>query len=379
LCWQTVEQQFIPALAIASAVTANVKKPKSRPNMKLFTINSDGKLTPYKEQLFREENRESDLEKLLEENPEYFFEDSKVLVIGRQVPTNLGTWIDLLGLDKYGNTVLIELKRGKSPRETVAQLLEYASFIENLDYESLNVIYQSYIGEETSLDNYHQEYFAIDLAEKVSFNKATKLVIVAQEISTAIKQTSLYLRKKGFDIYCMEFKYFHNYASERMITSDFVVGEESFLKTEITPSVSLPKIDEKKFLASLESNGRVVCERLFQFAKNNNLFLRWGSKGFSLNLRMENGFVALFFGYPPTSVFKQSIYSGFEEITKKVNNAEEIIEYLRQELEQTGFFESARSNLKWIIRKPENQTEIDRLLSIITKLTEKIRQNGLKG
>jgi hypothetical protein len=347
--------------------------------MKLFTINSDGKLTPYKEQLFRNENKESDLEKLLEENPEYFFEDSKVLVIGRQVPTNLGTWIDLLGLDKFGNTVLIELKRGKTPRETVAQLLEYASFIENLDYESLNMIYQSYIGEETSLDNYHQEYFAIDLAEKVSFNKATKLVIVAQEISSTNKQTALYLRKKGFDIYCMEFKYFHNHASERMITSDFVVGEESFLKTEINTSVSLPKIDEKKFLASLDPNGRVVCERLFQFAKNNNLFIRWGSKGFSLNLGIENGFVGLFFGYPPTSVFKQSIYSGFEEITKKVNNSEEIIGYLRQELEQTGFFESARSNLKWIIRKPENQTEIDRLLSIITKLTEKIRQNGLKG
>lgn len=44
--------------------------------------------------------------------------------------------------------------------------------------------------------------------------------------------------------------------------------------------------------------------------------LRWGSKGFSLNLIFDDGFVGLCFGYPPTSVFKQSIYTGFEEITK---------------------------------------------------------------
>ncbi len=33
---------------------------------------------------------------------------------------------DLLGLDKDGNIVIVELKRGKTPREVVAQLLEYA-------------------------------------------------------------------------------------------------------------------------------------------------------------------------------------------------------------------------------------------------------------
>ena len=40
----------------------------------------------------------------------------------------------MLGVDKYGNTVIIELKRNKTPRETIAQLLEYASYVENLDY-----------------------------------------------------------------------------------------------------------------------------------------------------------------------------------------------------------------------------------------------------
>lgn len=102
--------------------------------MKLFTIDRNGKFIPYKEHNFEKIKQEADLEVLLENNPEYFFEGSKVLIIGRQVTTNLSTFIDLLGIDKTGNTIVVELKRGKTPRETVAQLLEYASFIENLDY-----------------------------------------------------------------------------------------------------------------------------------------------------------------------------------------------------------------------------------------------------
>ena len=112
--------------------------------MKLFTIDERGKFVQFKEQEFKVENKEVHLEILLEKNPEYFFDNSKILIIGRQVTTNLNTFIDLLGIDQFGNTVVIELKREKTPRETLAQLIEYASFIDNLDYEQLNEIYQNY-------------------------------------------------------------------------------------------------------------------------------------------------------------------------------------------------------------------------------------------
>lgn len=69
-------------------------------NMNLFTIDKNGKLIPYKEHDFKDSNRETDLEVLLENNPEYFFEESKILIIGRQVTTNLNSIIDLLGIDK---------------------------------------------------------------------------------------------------------------------------------------------------------------------------------------------------------------------------------------------------------------------------------------
>ncbi|NIA09505.1 MAG: DUF91 domain-containing protein [Nitrospiraceae bacterium] len=345
--------------------------------MKLFTIDKNGKLISYEEHHFKDSKQESDLEVLLENNPEYFFEGSKVLIIGRQVTTNLNTFIDLLGIDKIGNTVVVELKRDKTPRETVAQLLEYASFVENLDYSQLNEIYRDYSGEESNLEDYHQQYFQSESDGSVSFNKSTRLIIVAQEISKEIRQTALFLRKKGIDIYCVEFKYFETISGEKIISSDFVVGEEQFIHQKVQ-SASLPKVNEKQFLNSLDKNGLEVFRQVFEFAKQNGLMLRWGSKGFSLNVELDTGFVGLFFGYPPNSVFKQSIYTGFEEITKKVNNSDDIIEFYKERLENLGYFIKAKSNLKWVVDKSYAENEVKQFLGIIEEVISKIKERGLK-
>jgi hypothetical protein len=344
--------------------------------MKLFTIAEDGKLTRYKEQNYEATHQEEQLEALLEKNPEYFFEGSNVLVIGRQVTTNLNTFIDLLGIDKAGNTVVIELKRGKTPRETVAQVLEYASFVENLDFAQLDEIYKDYSGEDISLAEYHQQYFDNEEDEQVSFNKSTKLVIVAQDVTREIRQTALFLRKKGVDIYCMEFKYFQTSSGEQIISSDFVVGEEEFIRQRVQ-SASLPKVDSQHFLKSLDSNGLKVFQQMFGFAKQHNLLFRWGSKGFSLNVEIDTGFVGLFFGYPPDAVFKQSIYTGFESITKKVNDGESIVEFYKTQLERLGYFVNAKSNLKWVIDKPYSDSDISRFLKIVEAVIDKIKEQGL--
>lgn len=345
--------------------------------MKLFTIDNEGKFVQFKEQVFKNENKEIDLEILLENNPEYFFENSKILIIGRQVTTNLNTFIDLLGIDELGNTVVIELKRDKTPRETLAQLIEYVSFIDNLDYEQLNDIFQNYSGEEVGLEEYHQQYYQNGESQNVSWNKNSKLVIVAQDITKEIKQTSLYLRKKGIDVYCLEFKYFVNNSNIKMISSDFVVGDEEFIRQKVNSETQLPKTTQSKFIETLNENGKFVFKRLFDFANKENLLLRWGSKGFSLNLSFENGFVGLCFGYPPTSVFKQSIYTGFEEITKKVNNHEKIISDFRTELKSQKNFEVAGKNLKWLITK-KSETEINNFMGTLKTLVGKIRAEGLR-
>jgi RecB family endonuclease NucS len=59
------------------------------------------------------------------------------LVIGRQVRTDYDGYIDLLCLDSRGDTVIIELKRGRTPREVTAQSLDYASWVKELSRETI--------------------------------------------------------------------------------------------------------------------------------------------------------------------------------------------------------------------------------------------------
>jgi len=346
--------------------------------MRLFTVNKEGKMLPYVQKDFKELHIESDLEDLLENNPEYFFEDSRIMIIGRQVTTNLNSIIDLLGIDANGDTVVIELKRDKTNRETIAQLLEYASFVDKLDYLQLNDIFQNYLNEESELEEYHAQFFKDELVNnKVSFNKSMKLIIVAQEITTEIRQTAQFLRQKGIDVYCASFKYFRSKNDEQIITIEFVVGEDDYIRKKIETS-SRPKIDREQFLSALDENGQKIFTRVFKFGDRNNLVYIWGSKGFTLNTKIEDNVVALIFGYPLNSVFKQSIYTRYEIISKKVKSSEEIIDYYKHRIEQFGNFEAAGSNAKWVIDRDYPDEKIDEFLDILKNVHQKILENGLR-
>ena len=281
-----------------------------------------------------------------------------------------------MGIDKNGNTVIIELKRDRTPRETVAQILEYASFIENIDYNQLNDIFKNYFGDEIDLQDYHQQFFKNNENDIVSFNKQLILLIVAQSITKEIKQTSIFLRKNGININCLEFKYFQTKSGEKIITSDYVIGDEEYKKQEIK-SASLPKVNEKDFINSLDDNGKDVFKSLFDYAKKNDLFFIWGSKGFSLNIKINNENMVILFGYPPNCVFKQSIYTGFEAIMKKISEPDEIVEVFRTKLEKLGFFQNAGLNLKWVINKNYNEKEINNFLNVLNEIINKIKEKGV--
>ena len=103
--------------------------------MRVFGIDQDGTFKEFVKTAFDLDHEEAVLEEWLEANPDGFLDDDKVLIIGRQVTTNLGGFVDLLGVDRAGNVVVVELKRDRTPRDTLAQALEYASFAEQLDAE----------------------------------------------------------------------------------------------------------------------------------------------------------------------------------------------------------------------------------------------------
>lgn len=369
---------FCRTVHTAEPLPARLKRKKSA-RMKLYTVDEKGRFVQFKEENFHDDNREIDLEDLLEKNPDYFFSENKILIIGRQVITNLNTSIDLLGVDNHGNTIVIELKRNKTPRETLAQLLEYASYIDNIDYEQLNEIFQQYSGDEANLEDYHSEYFYDNEdVQNISWNKSMKLLIVAQEITPDIRQTSLFLRKKGLEVSCAEFKYFTDSSGNRIISSDFIVGEENYIKQQ-PKSAPSQKTDIDTFLKSIDKYGKPVFTKIFELVDNNDIILRWGAKGFSFNVSVDGELIGVFFGYPPNCPYKQSIITGFKQIEKKVKDSDDILDFYKNEIAKLNIFNKkvgylGTNELKWMIDNQVNSNTIDKFIDIITEISNRIKK-----
>ena len=83
--------------------------------------------------------------------------------------------------------VVVELKRDRTPRDVVAQALEYAAYAAKLDAGALEGILGEYhLDEPLGLVEQHREYF--DQSEAVAFNKNQRIVIIGQQVTPEIRQ-----------------------------------------------------------------------------------------------------------------------------------------------------------------------------------------------
>src|SRR5258707_3219376 len=63
-----------------------------------------------------------------------------LLIIGREVVIADRGRIDLLAIDEDGNLSILELKRDRTPREIIAQVLDYASWVVTLSTRQVHEI-----------------------------------------------------------------------------------------------------------------------------------------------------------------------------------------------------------------------------------------------
>jgi hypothetical protein len=344
--------------------------------MRLQSIESDG---TFREFARIDLDAEHVLEQWLEQNPKAILEDGKILVIGRQVLTNLGTRIDLLGIDRAGDVVVVELKRDRTPRDTLAQALEYASFVEPLTVEQLEEILQRYSGEEAPLADVHRSCFALAPEEAISFNKDQRIVIAGQSMTPEVRQTAVFLRRKGVRVTCLEFEFFATGAGQKALSSEIVVGEDLGPSGKLETS-SAPRLSQADFFRSLDENGRPFFERLFEFAAKQGRVVHWGTNGFSLNVDLDGTHVALCFGYRPGSAFGQSLYTVLYRrggLLLKTAAPTAVADGLAKKLAESGFVASAGKELKCVLNRPWTSDQIGAILSWLQELEDAIRQHGL--
>ena len=111
------------------------------------------------------------------------------MLIGRQESTGMGGRIDLLAIAPDASLVLIELKRDRTPREVVAQALDYASWVEQLGAEDIAAIYKRFKKDADLAADFCQ-YFGLSLDED-ALNQSHQIIIVASglDASTGCRTT----------------------------------------------------------------------------------------------------------------------------------------------------------------------------------------------
>ena len=133
---------------------------------------------------------------------------SEWMLIGRQEQTGFGGRIDILAIAPDGSLVLIELKRGRSPREIVAQALDYAAWVEKLTTERIAQIYQRF-SNGGSLDDAFQKRFGTKLDEE-TLNESHQIVLVAAQLDDATERIIQYLNDRDIAINVLFFQVFQH-------------------------------------------------------------------------------------------------------------------------------------------------------------------------
>ena len=147
---------------------------------------------------------EWELEEMIIAKPEIV--SDQWMIIGRQEETGFNGRIDLLAIAPDSSLVLIELKRGRSPREVVAQAIDYATWVETLDAEAVARIYSRFKkGADLAKD--FETRFGVGLDTEV-FPSQHQIVIVAAALDAASERIVSYLSKRSVAINVLCFEVF---------------------------------------------------------------------------------------------------------------------------------------------------------------------------
>ncbi len=167
---------------------------------------------------------ENRLENWIEKEPSLL--GIEVLFIGRQVSTDYGGIIDLLGIDRQGDLIILELKRDKTPRDVVAQILDYASWVKDLTYKEINIVASAYLNKD--LPRAFSEYFGKAIPEKINTNH--RMIIVAAELDDSSERIVQYLAEEhDVDINVIFFMFFKT-ETEELIGKAWLMDPEEVQK-----------------------------------------------------------------------------------------------------------------------------------------------------
>ena len=132
---------------------------------------------------------------------------------------------------------------------------------------------------------------------------------------------------------------------------------------------------------ALDEKGKPFFSSLFEFAKHNGLPLHWGSRGFSINANKEGTHVAIGFGYPPQSVYRQSFYTtlvGPGGMQRKVDIPDQVIAQLYEQTEAAGIFAKAGKELKIVLDGKYEESKALKTIELLKSYVKAVEAYDIK-
>jgi hypothetical protein len=229
----------------------------------------DGKLQSIVTNLKNEGRTEPyDLEPWLESNPAIL--GPGIVIIGRQTMTKSGL-IDLLGIDKTGNVVIVEIKRDKLPREALTQAIDYASDAAGWTIEKLGEICSEYCSK--SLEETLTESFPDIDVETLTINDTQRIILVGFSVESALERMIEWLSDNfSVNINAVVLNYVKTASGDELLTKTSIISEEfEQERVKKQKKFQIPMSDEpgayppdklRKLLCEYLSRQRVTNQRL---------------------------------------------------------------------------------------------------------------------
>ncbi len=117
--------------------------------------------------------------------------------------------LDLLGLDKEGNLIIIENKLDDTGRDVTWQALKYASYCSTLKKEQIRRIYQDFLDKQGKNENAEDklaEFYNVNDISEISLNLAQtqRIILVAARFRKEVTSTVLWLMNYKLRIQCFK-------------------------------------------------------------------------------------------------------------------------------------------------------------------------------
>ena len=176
--------------------------------MALYEVTSENlikiQLTTFGQTGLRERD---DLQRLLKKQIDVILPD--ILIISEE----FGEWeeskrrIDLLGLDKDANLVVIELKRTEDGGHMELQAIRYAAMVSTMTFERVVEVYSRFLAREghSDIDSREQilNFLGWEEPDEDSFAQDVKIVLISANFSKELTTAVMWLNKRDLDVRCI--------------------------------------------------------------------------------------------------------------------------------------------------------------------------------